>query len=66
MLLNFIVRYHPRVDNLIQKRMLELMQGSRALIENAEGKTLMEIAVEEIVQDKIAINHDSAEPGKAL
>jgi len=40
---------------LIQKRMLELLQGSRPLIENTEGKTMMEIVVQEILQDKIAI-----------
>jgi DNA-directed RNA polymerase subunit omega len=41
---------------LIQKRMLELMQGSRPLIENTEGRTMMEIVVQEILQDKIAID----------
>jgi len=38
---------------LIQKRMLELMQGSRPLIDNPEGRTMMEIVVQEILQDKI-------------
>ena len=41
---------------LVQKRMLELMQGGRPLIENTEGRTMMEIAVEEIRQDKITID----------
>ena len=41
---------------LIQKRMLELLQGSRPLIENTEGKTMMEIVVQEILQDKITID----------
>jgi len=41
---------------LIQKRMLELLQGSRPLIENTEGMTMMEIVVQEILQDKIAID----------
>ena len=39
---------------LIQKRMLELLQGSRPLIDNTEGRTMMEIVVQEILQDKIA------------
>jgi hypothetical protein len=34
--------------------MAELLEGSRPLIENTEGKTMMEIIVEEIMQDKIA------------
>ena len=41
---------------LIQKRMLELLQGSRPLIDNTEGRTMMEIVVQEILQDKIAID----------
>ena len=41
---------------LIQKRMLELLQGSRPLIEDTEGMTMMEIVVQEILQDKIAID----------
>ena len=41
---------------LIQKRMLELLQGSRPLIDNTEGRTMMEIVVQEILQDKIAVD----------
>jgi DNA-directed RNA polymerase subunit omega len=40
---------------LVQKRMNELLQGSRPLIENVEGKTMLEIVVQEILQDKITI-----------
>jgi DNA-directed RNA polymerase subunit omega len=46
---------------LIQRRMLELLQGSRPLIENTEGKTMMEIVVQEILQDKITIDDSPAE-----
>jgi DNA-directed RNA polymerase subunit omega len=38
---------------LIQKRMTELLQGSRPLIEDAAGKTMLEIVVHEILRDKI-------------
>ena len=41
---------------LIQKRLVELMQGSRPLIEDTEGKTNLEIIVQEILQDKITLN----------
>lgn len=44
-----------KLSSLIQKRMLEMMEGSRPLIENSEGMTAMEIAVEEIRQGKIAL-----------
>ena len=42
-----------KVSALIQKRVVELMEGSRPLIENTEGMTMIEIVVEEIMQDKI-------------
>ena len=52
-----------KLSVLIQKRMLEIMQGSRPLIEDTEGLTSMEIAVREIVEDKIAIDSGtSVEP----
>jgi len=41
---------------LIQKRMLELLQGSRPLIDNTENRTMMEIVVQEILQDKITVD----------
>ena len=50
-----------KLSALIQKRMLEIMQGSRPLIEDTEGKTMMEIVVEEIKEDKIAIDYSKAE-----
>jgi DNA-directed RNA polymerase subunit omega len=55
-----------KLTALIQKRLLELMQGSRPLIEDTQGKTLIEIVVEEIRQDKITIEFeppDLAKPG---
>jgi DNA-directed RNA polymerase subunit omega len=54
---------------LIQKRMLELMQGGRPLIENTDGRTMMEVAVEEIRQGKIGIDYEVGsvtKPDKAL
>ena len=48
-----------KLTSLIQKRMLELMEGARPLIEDTEGKTMMEIVVEEIKYDKIAIDTDT-------
>ena len=44
-----------KLASLIQKRMAELMQGSRPLIENTANLTLMELVLQEILQDKIAI-----------
>ena len=41
---------------LIQKRMVELMQGSRPLVERRRGMTDMEVAIQEILEDKIVID----------
>jgi DNA-directed RNA polymerase subunit omega len=51
----------------IQKRLGELMQGARPLIEDTRGLTQLEIVVQEILQDKIAIDYDASdldEPGQ--
>ena len=42
-----------KLTALVQKRMAELLQGSRPLIEDTEGKTLLEIVIQEIRDDKI-------------
>ena len=44
-----------KVSTLIQKRMKEILEGSRPLIENTKGMTLMEVVVQEILQDKITL-----------
>lgn len=53
-----------KLTALVQKRMNELLQGSRPLIENAQGKTPLEIVVQEILQDKISIDYDSSDIDK--
>jgi len=45
-----------KLTALVQKRLDELVQGSRPLIEDSSGKTMLEIVVQEILQDKIAID----------
>jgi len=44
-----------KLTALIQKRLDELVQGSRPLIEDAEGLTMLEIVIQEILQDKITV-----------
>ena len=48
-----------KLTALIQKRLSELVQGARPLIEDAEGMTHMEIAIKEIIEDKITIADES-------
>jgi DNA-directed RNA polymerase subunit omega len=56
-----------KLTALIQKRMLELMDGARPLVER-EGLTDLEIVIQEILQDKIAIDYEGSgleEPAEA-
>ncbi|TVQ30285.1 MAG: DNA-directed RNA polymerase subunit omega [Phycisphaeraceae bacterium] len=48
-----------RLCALIQRRLVELMEGARPLVER-DGRTDLELVIEEILQDKIAIE-DSGE-----
>jgi DNA-directed RNA polymerase subunit omega len=50
-----------KLTALVQRRLTELVEGSRPLIEDAEGKTLLEIVVQEILQDKITIDDGTAQ-----
>ncbi len=50
-----------RLTALVQRRMGELLQGSRPLIKDTENKTMLEIVVQEILQDKIAIDDGVSE-----
>jgi len=50
-----------KLTALIQKRLMELMQGGRPLIENTEGMSQLQIVVEEIKLDKIAIDYDNSD-----
>ncbi len=53
-----------KLTALIQKRLDELMEGARPLIEDTEGKTQLEIVVQEILQDKIAIDYEASDIAK--
>jgi DNA-directed RNA polymerase subunit omega len=45
-----------KLTALIQKRWLELMDGARPLVERG-NMTELEVAIQEILQDKIAIDY---------
>lgn len=53
-----------KLSALIQKRMIELMEGGRPLIEDTEGMTSMEIVVEEIRQGKIVLEEAAVQTPK--
>ena len=50
-----------KLTALIQKRMLELLQGYRPLVERKKGMTEMEVVIQEILEDKIAIDYDRSD-----
>lgn len=49
-----------KLTALIQKRLGELMAGARPLIEDAKGKTQLEIVIAEILQNKITIDYEAS------
>jgi DNA-directed RNA polymerase subunit omega len=53
-----------RLTALVQRRLGELMQGGRPLIKDTEGKSMLEIVIQEILQDKIAID-EGVSPGSS-
>ena len=49
-----------KLTALIQKRMIELMDGARPLVERNVHMTDLEVVVQEILQDKIAIDYEAS------
>ena len=50
-----------KLTALIQKRMIELMQGAKPLVERHRGMTDMEVAIQEVLEDKIGIDYDRSD-----
>ncbi len=50
-----------RLTALIQKRLVELVQGARPLVEREKGMTDLEVAIEEIMQDMISIDYENSD-----
>ena len=49
-----------KLTALLQKRVLELIDGARPLVERKDGMTDLEVVVQEILQDKIAIDYEAS------
>ena len=49
-----------KLTALIQKRMIELMDGARPLVEREPAMTDLEVVIQEILQDKIAIDYEGS------
>ncbi|MFP4105398.1 MAG: DNA-directed RNA polymerase subunit omega [Phycisphaerae bacterium] len=50
-----------KLTALIQKRLVELIQGARPLVERKKGQTDMEVVIQEILEDKITIDYDRSD-----
>jgi DNA-directed RNA polymerase subunit omega len=48
-----------KLTALIQKRMLELMDGARPLVDRAD-MTDLEVVIQEVLQNKIAIDYEAS------
>ncbi|CAN5356823.1 hypothetical protein BH09PLA1_BH09PLA1_37460 [soil metagenome] len=46
-----------KLTALIQKRMLELMDGARPLVEREDHWTDLEVVIQEVLQDKLTIDY---------
>ena len=54
-----------KLCSLIQKRLTQIMDGARPLV-NRDGRSDLEVVIEEIMQDKIALDwSDASIQGKA-
>ena len=49
-----------KLTALIQKRLIELMDGARPLVERSGNMTDLEVVVQEILQDKISIDYEAS------
>ena len=49
-----------KLTALIQKRRLEIMDGARPLVDPKDGWTDLEIVIQEILQNKIAIDYEAS------
>jgi len=50
-----------KLTALIQRRLVEIIQGTRPLVERKKGMTDMEVVIEEILQGKISIDYEHSD-----
>ena len=50
-----------KLTALIQRRLGEIMQGARPLVERKKGMTDMELIIQEILEDKLSIDYDQCD-----
>ena len=50
-----------KLTALIQRRLVEYIQGARPLVERRPGMTDMELVIQEILEDKIGIDYGKSD-----
>ncbi len=57
-----------KLTALIQRRLGEILQGAKPLVERQPGQTDIELVIEEIIAEKISIDYDASDitPPKKL
>jgi len=53
-----------KLTALIQKRLVEIMEGARPLIERERGMTDLGVVIQEILEDKISIDYEKSDVPK--
>ena len=49
-----------RLTALLQRRIGELVAGARPLV-STQGRTMVEVAIQELIEDKITIDYDKSD-----
>lgn len=49
-----------KLTALLQKRVLELMDGARPLVDRKDTWSDLEVAIQEVLQDKITIDYEAS------
>jgi DNA-directed RNA polymerase subunit omega len=53
-----------KLCSLIQRRVVQLMEGARPLVDR-NGRSDLEVAIEEVLQDRITLEYDTSQPALA-
>ncbi len=49
-----------KLTALLQKRVIELMDGARPLVDRKDTMSDLEVAIQEVLQDKITIDYEAS------
>ncbi len=50
-----------KLSALIQKRLVEIVEGAKPMVERQKGMTDMEVVIQEIIEDKLSIDYENSD-----